>query len=170
GFAGGLWLALIGWFLIQAALAEESQANLRDGLTGMTAGELVAVPPMVAADTPLSAVTGDQFYRDHRLESLLVGDGQGPSGVLTMEDIRRLSADQRARTVAGTAARPIEGLPSVDADQPVVPLMSALANGPVVVTRGGNVVGVLTAPEVISAARRARELKRPPARVRGRLA
>ncbi|HEX9313978.1 MAG TPA: hypothetical protein VGA71_01030, partial [Actinomycetota bacterium] len=93
-----------------------------------------------------------------------------PSGVLTMEDIRRLSADQRARTVAGTAARPIEGLPSVDADQPVVSLMSAIANGPVVVTRDGNVVGVLTAPEVISAARRAREVKRPPARVRGSLA
>jgi hypothetical protein len=48
--------------------------------------------------------------------------------------------------------------------------MSQLANGPVVVTRDGNVVGVLTAPEVISAARRARELKRPPARVRGRFA
>ncbi len=125
---------------------------------------------MVTADTPLSVVTGDQFYRDHRLESLLVGDGQGPSGVLTMDDIRRLSADQRARTVAGAAARPIAGLPSVDAGQPVVNHMSELANGPVVVTRGGNVVGVLTAPEVISAARRARELKRPPARVRGRLA
>jgi len=170
GFAGGVWLALIGWFLIQAAMAEENQANLRDGLTGVTAGELVAVPPMVAADTPLSAVTGDQFYRDHRLESLLVGDGQGPSGVLTMEDIRRLSADQRARTAAGTAARPIAALPSVDAGEPVVPVLSQLANGPVVVTRDGNVVGVLTAPDVISAARRARELKRPPARVRGRLA
>jgi Zn-dependent protease len=170
GFAGGIWLALIGWFLIQAAMAEEYQANLREGLTGVTAGELVAVPPMVTADTPLSAVMGDQFYRDHRLESLLVGDGEGPSGVLTMEDIRRLSGDQRARTAAGTAARPIAGLPSVDAGQPVVPVMSQLANGPVVVTRDGNVVGVLTAPEVISAARRARELKRPPARVRGRLA
>jgi Zn-dependent protease/CBS domain-containing protein len=170
GFAGGVWLALIGWFLIQAAMAEESQANLRDGLTGVTAGELVTLPPMVAADTPLSAVTGDQFYRDHRLESLLVGDGQGPSGVLTMEDVRRLSADQRARTAAGTAARPIAGLPSVDAGQPVVPVMSQLADGPGVVTRDGNVVGVLTAPDVISAARRARELKRPPARVRGRLA
>src|SRR2546423_6447214 len=40
GFAGGVWLALIGWFLIQAAMAEEYQANLRDGLTGVTAGEL----------------------------------------------------------------------------------------------------------------------------------
>jgi Zn-dependent protease len=170
GFAGGVWLALIGWFLIQAAMAEENQANLRDGLAGVTAGELVAVPPMVTADTPLSAVTGDQFYRDHRLESLLVGDGQGPSGVLTMEDIRRLSADQRARTAAGTVARPIAALPSVDAGQPVVPVLSKLADGPVVVTRDGTVVGVLTAPEVISAARRARELKRPPARVRGRLA
>jgi len=170
GFAGGLWLALIGWFLVQAALAEEHQANLREGLSGVTAGELVAVPPMVNPDTLLSAVTSDQFYRDHRLESLLVGDGHAPSGVLTMEDIRRLSADQRARTAAGTAARPIAGLPSVDADQPVVSLMSAIANGPVVVTRDGNVVGVLTAPEVISAARRAREVKRPPARVRGSLA
>jgi Zn-dependent protease/CBS domain-containing protein len=170
GFAGGLWLALIGWFLVQAALAEEYQANLREGLTGATAGDLVAVPPTVNPDTPLSVVAGDQFYRDHHLESLLVGDGQPPSGVLTMEDIRRLPAGERARTAAGTVARPIAGLPSVDADEPVIPLISKIADGPVVVTRDGNVVGVLTAPDVISAARRARELKRPPARVRGRLA
>ncbi|HKN49356.1 MAG TPA: site-2 protease family protein, partial [Actinomycetota bacterium] len=100
GFAGGLWLALIGWFLVQAALAEEHQANLREGLSGVAAGELVAVPPMVDPDTLLSAVTSDQFYRDHRLESLLVGDGESPSGVLTMEDIRRLPAGERARTAA----------------------------------------------------------------------
>ena len=170
GFAGGLWLALIGWFLVQAALAEEHQANLREGLSGVTAGELVAVPPMVNPDTPLSAVTSNEFYRDHRLESLLVGDGQVPSGVLTMEDIRRLPAGERARTAAGTAARAIAGLPSVEADHPVIPLISKIADGPVVVTRDGNVVGILTAPEVISAARRARELKHPLARVRGRLA
>jgi Zn-dependent protease/CBS domain-containing protein len=168
GFAGGLWLALIGWFLIQAALAEEYQANLREGLAGVTTGELVAVPAMVNPDTPLSAVTGDQFYRDHRLESLLVGDGQGPSGVLTMDDVRRLPAGERARVAAGAAARPIAGVPSVDVNDPVIPLISTIAKGPVVVTRDGNVVGVLTAPEVISAARRARELKHPPAR--GRLA
>ena len=71
---------------------------------------------------------------------------------------------------AGTAARAIAGLPSVEADHPVIPLISTVANGPVVVTRDGNVVGILTAPEVISAARRARELRHPPARVRGRLA
>jgi Zn-dependent protease len=169
GFAGGLWLALIGWFLIQAAVAEEYQANLRQGLAGATAGQLVAVPPMVDPQTPLSTVTGDHFYRDHHLESLLVGDGQGPSGVLTMDDIRRLPAGSRAQT-AGAAARPIAGLPSVDVDQPVIPLLSTIAKGPVVVTRDGSVVGVLTAPELISAARRAQELNRPPARVRGRFA
>lgn len=169
GFAGGLWLALIGWFLIQAAVAEEYQANLREGLAGATVGQLVAVPPVVTPDTPLSAVTGDQFYRDHHLESLLVGDGQGPSGVLTMEDIRGLPAGTRAQT-AGGAARPIAGLPSVDVDHPVLPLISTIAKGPVVVTRDGNVVGVLTAPELISAARRARDLNRPPARARGRFA
>jgi Zn-dependent protease/CBS domain-containing protein len=170
GFAGGLWLALIGWFLIQAAMAEEYQANLREGLAGATAGQLVAVPPMVTPDTPLSAVTGDQFYRDHHLESLLVGDGQGPSGVLTMDDIRGLPAGTRAQTAAGAAARPIASMPSVDVDHPVIPLISTIAKGPVVVTRNGNVVGVLTAPELISAARRAQELNRPPARVRGRFA
>jgi CBS domain-containing protein len=124
---------------------------------------------MVDPQTPLSTVTGDHFYRDHHLESLLVGDGQGPSGVLTMDDIRRLPAGSRAQT-AGAAARPIAGLPSVDVDQPVIPLLSTIAKGPVVVTRDGSVVGVLTAPELISAARRAQELNRPPARVRGRFA
>lgn len=169
GFAGGLWLALIGWFLIQAAVSEEFQANLQEGLVGATAGQLVGVPPMVAPDTPLSTVTGDLFQRNHHLDALLVGDGGGPSGVLTMDDIRRLRGGEGGRT-AGAVARPIAGMTVVDVDDPVAPLLSTVAKGPVLVTRDGKVVGVLTAPEVIAAARRGRDLRRPPARARGRFA
>jgi CBS domain-containing protein len=61
-------------------------------------------------------------------------------------------------------------VPSVDVNDPVIPLISTIAKGPVVVTRDGNVVGVLTAPDLISAARRAQELNRPPARARGKFA
>jgi Zn-dependent protease len=170
GLFGGLWLALIGWFLIQAAVAEEYQANLQEGLAGATAGSLVTTPLTIDPATLLSAVTGDHFGRYPHLESLLVGAGDGPSGVLTMEDLRQLPAGELARTTAGAAARPIGGVPTVDVDDPVVPLLPMVAKGPVAVTRDGEVVGVLTAPDVIAAARRARELQRRLGPVHGRSA
>jgi Zn-dependent protease len=162
GLTGGLWLALIGWFLIQAAVSEEVQADLHEGLAGATAGSLVAVPRVIDPNTPLSAVASDQFRRYPHVESLLVGNVDGPSGVLTMDDLRRLPPGELARSAAGAAARPIHGVPAVDVNDPVIPLIPMLAKGPVAVMRDGKVVGVLTGPELIAAARRARELRRHP--------
>jgi len=169
GFAGGLWLALIGWFLLQSAVAEELQANLQEALAGSTAGGLVTMPLMVPPDTPLAALTEDQFASRH-VDSLLVGDGNEPSGVLTLEDIRRLPAARRAGATAASVARPIAAVPVVDAGVPATGVLAQVARGPVAVTRDGRVVGVLTAPEVLSAARRARDLRRAPGPPRGRFA
>ena len=67
GFVWGVWLAFIGWFLMQAAAAEEAQGRLRDLLDGRTAGSLLeqvpreGVPvdgnvPTVPADAPANLV------------------------------------------------------------------------------------------------------------------
>ena len=42
---GGLWLAFIGWFLIQAARAERDQALVRRALAGLRAGDLMRPGP-----------------------------------------------------------------------------------------------------------------------------
>ena len=44
---GGVWLALIGWFVVSAATAEEQQARLGGRLAGVKVGEVMAASPTV---------------------------------------------------------------------------------------------------------------------------
>ena len=44
---GGVWLALIGWFVVSAATAEEQQARLGGRLAGVKVGEVMAARPTV---------------------------------------------------------------------------------------------------------------------------
>ena len=45
----GLWLALIGWFLVNAASAEEQQARLGAALHGIRVGDVMSRSPVTAA-------------------------------------------------------------------------------------------------------------------------
>ena len=50
---GGVWLALIGWFVVSAATAEEQQARLGGRLAGLTVGQVMAArPPSSMATSP----------------------------------------------------------------------------------------------------------------------
>ena len=162
GLIGGLWLILIGWFLLQAAVSEEFQANIEQGLADLPAGDLVTSPLVVPADLPLSQVIADQF-RNHFVDAVLVGNGPGngtPTGVLTLEDVERLPITGRGGTLVGAAARPLSRLPSVDANEPAAKALSQAAHGPVAVTRDGQLIGILTGPHLVAAGRRARDLQR----------
>ena len=44
---GGVWLALIGWFVVSAATAEEQQARLSGQLAGVAVGQVMTAMPVV---------------------------------------------------------------------------------------------------------------------------
>ena len=43
---GGLWLALIGWFVVSAAAAEEQHARISGRLSGLTVGHVMTPQPL----------------------------------------------------------------------------------------------------------------------------
>ena len=49
----GIWLALIGWFVVSAATAEEQQARLGARIAGLTVGQLMAARPTFSTATSL---------------------------------------------------------------------------------------------------------------------
>jgi Zn-dependent protease len=60
GTFGGAWLALIGWFVINAGQAEVRFARLRDVLGGKTVADLmVRAPATVAPELPVAGFLGD---------------------------------------------------------------------------------------------------------------
>ena len=115
---GGLWLALIGWFLVAAAGQERRDTLLRSALAGVTVGEVMTPDP----DCAPSWLTVDAFAaglapaRQHRSYPLLDINGRVVA-VVTLRQLSRRPAGgpgdhqaERRRDAAGprpdrTAAR-----------------------------------------------------------------
>jgi CBS domain-containing protein len=78
GGVGGLWLALIGWFVLRAAEAEEAQAERTVMLGGMTVADVMVPDPVtVPADLPLDRFLHDVFLRSrYTAYPVLEGDAR----------------------------------------------------------------------------------------------
>jgi hypothetical protein len=60
----GIWLVLIGWFVIASATAASGQATLRELLRGVPVREAMTANPLVAAaDTTVAGFLADPAFR-----------------------------------------------------------------------------------------------------------
>jgi Zn-dependent protease len=157
---GGLWTALVGWFLMGAAGAEASQARVRAGLHGLLAGEVMAP---VAAVGP-AWFTVDAFLDDwaprHPAPAwpLQRFDG-GPAGVVAAQALRLVPPADRSRVRVAELAVPAAEVPVARPEEPAAELalrLAAAGRGVALVLAGGRPVGVVTASGLAAAARRAR--------------
>src|SRR6478735_3273906 len=63
GFVGGLWIAMIGLFLVAAATAEQRRVELAAALEGLTAAELMSAPPVVLEASMTLPAAREQMHR-----------------------------------------------------------------------------------------------------------
>jgi Zn-dependent protease len=94
GLPTGLWFALIGFFLILAARAEETHQRVKSALGGAEARELMAFPAVtISADA--TAEDAARRFADHRYRAFPVVDGDRVRGVLTIDRMEAIPAPQR---------------------------------------------------------------------------
>jgi Zn-dependent protease/CBS domain-containing protein len=162
GFAG-LWLALIGWFLLGAAGAEERQAELGTTLAGVRVGDVMSPDPQTApADMSVADFLGD-FLLTHRHTAFpLAGDGH-PVGLVTLDRVRRVPADQRLRTPLREVACTPGELTLTDPDErltDLLPRLSQCDDGRALVVDHGQLTGIIS-PTDINRAIQIRRLRHP---------
>ncbi len=98
-FGGGLWLAFIGWFLLQAAQASLRQRRLRRSLATGTAGDAMGPPPRtIPADITLSEALYS-YLAGHEDESFPVVEDGRVVGMLSFNSARRLGRRDPMRPV-----------------------------------------------------------------------
>ena len=124
---GGVWMAFIGWFLLTAAREEEARLLTRESLAGLTVADVMTARPHVAPGW----ISVEEFIRDYLLgdrhSSYPVERADGTiSGLITLNQLRRVPPNQRATTLVGEAALPIEQVPSARPAEPVTALMERL--------------------------------------------
>lgn len=108
GAVGGLWLALIGWFLMAAASAEASLATVRGALGQLHVGDAMASAPVVAhPDMGVDRFVDELFARSRHAAYPVVGDGDEVVGLLGFRDVAALSEERRSQTSVREVARPV---------------------------------------------------------------
>jgi Zn-dependent protease/predicted transcriptional regulator len=153
---GGIWLALIGWFVVSAATAEEQQARVGGRLAGLVVGQVMTAHPL----TVDGDLTVDDFVGlvalTHRFSTYPLVDPHGQlTGLVTLNRVRAVPpADRPTTRLRDIACAPTE-VPIGRPEEPLVDLLERMhgcADGrAVVIDDAGRVVGLLTASDVARA-------------------
>lgn len=158
---GGLWLAFIGWFLMQAAGASYVQVRAGNLLEGILVRDLMSTQ----IDTVSPNMTVQDFVDQHLMRTgrrcfLVTQDGI-LLGLLTSNEIRDIDPGAwRLRTVA-SVMRPASKVHAVTPGVPARDALETMARDnvhqlPVIVN--GKVEGIITRAHVLEAMRSRQEL------------
>lgn len=153
GDLGGLWLALIGFFLVSAAAAEEQQAVVGDALSGVRVGDVMtADPDSVDGGLGLEAFVHTRVLVDRHSAYPLVDDDGRLTGLVSLQRLRAVPPERRAVQSVRDIACPPHEVPTASAEEPLtdlLPRMSGCTDGrAVVLDADGRVVGIVSPSDV----------------------
>jgi len=157
GVPEGLWLALIGFFVVSAAGAEVRGAEVRAVLSGVRVRELMSAPVRSIPAEVSAARAGTDFFMAHRYTSFPVVDQRGRAlGLVSLTQIEALTPAQREGRPVGEIAERDPSLLVREADD-VAGLLEQPAfvrvGRAVVVDARGRPVGLLSITDVQRALR-----------------
>jgi CBS domain-containing protein len=153
GTFSGVWLALIGWFLISAATAEEQQARMGSRLSGVRVGDVMTRDPVVADGTMTLAEFVDRLALSHQFSSYPLVDQIGRlTGLATLNRGRAVAPSSRPGTHLRDIACPPEDVPTARPDEPLVtllPRMRGCTDGrAVVLDEHDRVIGIVFSTDI----------------------
>jgi Zn-dependent protease/predicted transcriptional regulator len=149
---GGLWLILIGMFVVGAASSEEQQTRVNAALHGIRVREVMTPDPIVAGAAQSVQNLIDEAVLTHRFSTYpLVEDGR-LAGLVTLNRIRATQPDQRRTLRLADVACPPDEVPTAHPDDPLtdlLPRMAGCTDGrAVVLGDGGQVVGLVSPSDI----------------------
>jgi len=161
----GVWLAFIGWFLLQAAGAEARYLATRQALGGLRVRDLMVRDPVtVAPDLSLGRFM-DEVVWPHRYTSYPVVDDGRAVGLLPFRSVAQVPrAEWDGRSVRDVML-PLEDVPELTEEDDLVDALAKLGSsgaGRGLVVEDGRLAGLLSLTDLS----RALEIGRPPRRLR----
>lgn len=149
---GGLWLAFIGWFLLDAARSSYMQSNIMSRLRGRRVADLM--------ERNCARVEGYLSLRDfideHILHStnrcFVVTNGEQVVGLVYPEDIRNVPRDMWEQTSVQSIMRRLDQVRSVAPDMPADKALEMMAHenlSQVAVVSGGKLLGIFSQSQVL---------------------
>ncbi len=152
GAIGGVWLALVGWFVREAARAEVQRVVVIEPLRHIPVAEIMTTAPQrVLADGSIqSFVTELILGGRHAAYPVVRADGS-VVGLITVNAVRALDRDAWPTTTVGSAAIPLEQLTVVAPDANIADLAAAMErdrDARALVMDGQRLVGIVAPSDI----------------------
>ena len=149
---GGLWIAFIGWFLLQAATASASSVALTAGLKGVKVSDIMTAD-CVMLDGNMNV---EQFVETYLLRSgrrcFVVQQNGEVAGLVTSHEIKELERARWPYTTLSDIMRPLDQLHTVAPTTPVMEALETMGRDDVnqlPVVSGNHLDGIITRANVL---------------------
>ena len=153
GDLSGLWLAFIGWFLLNAAQQSVASVIMREVLRGVTVGQVMEPAPPAGAPHMTLAHLLTQVVLPWNLRAAPVVQDGRPVGMVTLGDIKDVPQDQWGTVTVDQVMTGLDKLRVVSPQDGLDRAMQLLSEGDFdqlpVVDQSGRLVGILTRAHVL---------------------
>ena len=145
----GIWLALIGWFLSNAAEATIVQTGVERTLSGVRVRDAMDTdPPSVSPNEPVGELVSERLLRGEDRSFLVRHDDGGLAGIVTLGDVRRLPRDDWDSARVTDVMTRFTDLAVIGPDAPLVDALRVIQERDVgqlpVVAEGRQPIGMVT--------------------------
>lgn len=149
---GGLWLAFIGWFLLDAARSSYFQVGIMSGLRGHPVADIMernctSVPGYLSLRDFV-----DQYVLHSAGRCFVVRQDDRPVGLITANNAKHIAPADWNQTSVQSVMHPLSQVPSVTPDTLAVKaleLMSRERVNEVAVVSDGNLEGIFSRAQVL---------------------
>ena len=149
---GGLWIAFIGWFLLDAARASGAQVEITERLTGLRVGD-VMTRQFATVDANSNLQT---FIQEHLLPTghrcFVVLEQGRPAGIITPHEVKAIDRARWPYTTVGDVMRSLETLRSVGPERPVAEALEMMGREDVnqmPVVQHGTLTGIISRGHIV---------------------
>ncbi len=151
---GGLWFALIGWFLSSAARGEAQALLAREALGDLPVRELMAHDPVTVEPNETLDRFIDEVARRTRYTTYPVVEAARPVGLLTFARVAAMPRETWPEIRVADCMVPLEHVPVVGPGDPAAEALGEISRsevGRALVVADGRLVGLLSISDLARA-------------------
>lgn len=158
---GGLWLAFIGWFLLDAARATQAQTQVMENLRGVRVGDVMAGDfPLIDGRENLQTFVDEHLLKGQRYA--FVKENGEVVGLITPHEIKAVPKARWVYKMVDEVMRPLAELSTVDPDTPLTSALETMGSDDVnqlPVVSGGRLAGVISRKQILNMLQMRNELQ-----------
>jgi Zn-dependent protease len=161
GFSG-LWLAFIGWFLLDASRESYAQVEITEGLRGVRVREVMTQDcPVVDGRSNLQTFVDEHLLRTGR-HCFVVTESGRVAGLITPREVIKVERARWPYTTVDDAMRPLDQLRTVGPDAPLTEALEVMGRedlNQLPVVRDGGITGVVSRGHILQLLQTRAELR-----------